>query len=175
MTSIQIANKHKLDVYTLINYILYIYSFIDNNEQDEDYKLCYPSFQKINDDISISEPTIVKYNNVLQEYNIIRCDYAGYKETAKGQIRNTKMFYCRYMDKELLIKRVNTYRDKEGIIKQSKLSKNKSNTRRSLKQIINNLTDKVKNNTIVEIEEIRLKLLQEEYKKLEYTEEDKQE
>jgi hypothetical protein len=167
---INIANKHKLDTYSLINFVLYIYSFIDNNEQDEDYKLCYPSFNKINEDIELSESTIIKYNNILQKYNIIRCDCAGYKETSKGKIKNSKMFYCRYQDKDKLINRINTYRIKEGFIKQNKLSKDKSNTRRSLTTIMNHLKEKVKNNTITEIESIRLELLQEEYEKLKYIE-----
>lgn len=160
---IEIAYKRKLDTYSLINFVLYIYSFIDNNEQDEDYKLCYPSFNKINDDIGISETTIIKYIDALQENEIICCDYAGFKETTKGQIRNSKMFYCRYQDEEILIKRVQAYRTKEGFIKQNKLSKNKTNLKRSLKQQINILNKKFNNDKINEIEKERLILLQEEY------------
>lgn len=170
---INVAHKYKLDTYSLINFILYIYSFIDNNEQDEDYKLCYPSFNNINDNIGISETTIVKYINILQENNIICCDYAGFKETVKGQIRNAKMFYCRSEDKEFLIKRVQAYREKEGFIKQNKLSKNKSNLKRSLKQQINILNEKLNNDKINEIEKERLKLLQEEYQEVEQQKEEK--
>ena len=164
---INIAHINRLDTYSLINFIVYIYSFIDNNEQDEDYKLCYPSYNKINEDIGLSESTITKYIDILQENKIIECDYAGYKETTKGRIRNSKMFYCRYQDKELLITRINNYREKEGFIKQNKLSKNKSNMKRSLKQMINKLNDKIDKNTITDVEQIRLDLLQEEYKKIE--------
>jgi len=169
-----IANKHKLNTYSLIHLIIYIYSFIDNNEQDEDYKLCYPSYSKINEDIELSESTITKYLDILQQYKIIACDYAGFKETTKGQIKNSKMFYCRYQDKELLITRINNYRAKEGFIKQNKLSKNKSNLKRSLKQIINNLKEKENKNLITTIEKERLKLLQEEYKNIEQQKEEKE-
>jgi hypothetical protein len=172
---IDIANKHKLDTYSLINFVLYIYSFINNNEQDEDYKLCYPSLDKINDEIGLSESTIIKYINALLLNKIIDCDYAGFKETSKGKIKNSKMFYCRYQDKEKLINRINTYREKEGFIKQNKLSKNKINLKRSLKQQINILNKKMDKHTITDTEEIRLKLLQEEYKNIEQQEEKKRE
>jgi hypothetical protein len=172
---INIAHKHKLDTYSLINFVIYIYSFIDNNKQDEDYKLCYPSFEKINDEIGLSESTIIKYINVLLLNEIIDCDYAGFKETTKGKIRNSKMFYCRYQDKEKLHTRVNNYRIKEGFIKQNKLSKNKANLKRSLKQQINKLNSKLNKNIITDTEGIRLQLLQEEYENIEQQEERKRE
>jgi hypothetical protein len=164
---LKIANQNKIDTYSLINFVLYIYSFINNNETDEDYKLCYPSFSNISDGIGIGESTITKYIDILQENKILCCDCAGYKETSKGQIRNAKMFYSRYIDKELLINRINKFRTKEGFIKQNRISKNKTNMKRSLKQMINILNDKLNNNSITEIEKIRLELLQEEYNKLE--------
>lgn len=170
---INIANIHKLDIYSLIHFVVYIYSFIDNNEQDEDYKLCYPSYNKINDDIGLSESTIEKYIDILKEYKIIECDYAGYKETIKGQIRNSKMYYCRYQDKEKLIERIHNERVNHGFIKQNKLSKNKSNMKRSLKQMINKLNTKTDNNTITDIEKVRLDLLCEEYGKITKEKEDK--
>jgi hypothetical protein len=164
---LKIANKNKLDTYSLINFVLYIYSFINNNQTDEDYKLCYPSFSTISDTIGIGESTIVKYINILQENKIICCDNAGYKETSKGQIRSSKMFYSRYRDKDILINRVNKYREENGLIKQHRLSKDKTNMKRSLKQMINTLENKIKKNSINEIEIKRLELLQEEYNKLE--------
>lgn len=170
---IHIANLYKLDIYSLINFVIYIYSFINNNELDEDYKLCYPSYSKINDDIGISETTIEKYINILQDHKIIECDYAGFKETTKGQIRNGKMFYCRYQDKDKLITRVDNERKRNGFIKQNKLSKNKSNIKRSLKQMINKLNNKASNNKITDIEKVRLELLKEEYIKLTNTKEEK--
>ncbi|WP_252251133.1 hypothetical protein [Clostridium sp. VAP52] len=168
---INISYKNKLDTYSLINFVIYIYSFIDNNEKDEDYKLCYPSFDKINDEIGLSEATIIKYINILLLNKIIDCDYAGFKETTKGKIRNSKMFYCRYEDKEILHNRVNDYRIKEGFIKQNKLSKNKTNLKRSIKQKINKLNDKLDKNIITDTEQIRLELLQTEYEKIEQQEE----
>lgn len=164
---LKIANKYKLDEYSLINFVLYIYSFINNTETEEDYKLCYPSFNNISDAIGIGESTIVKYTDILQANEILYCDYAGYKETTKGQIKNSKMFYSRYMDVELLKNRVDRYREQNGFIKLNKLSKNKSNIKRSLKQMINTLENKINNNTITNLEEQRLILLQEEYNKLE--------
>ncbi|NRU52531.1 hypothetical protein [Clostridium beijerinckii] len=164
---LKIANTYKLDTYSLINFVLYIYSFINNSETDEDYKLCYPSFNNISDTIGIGESTIVKYTDILQANEILYCDYAGYKETTKGQIKNSKMFYSRYMDIELLTNRVNRYREQNGFIKLNKLSKNKSNIKRSLKQMINTLENKINENTITNLEQERLKLLQEEYNKLE--------
>ena len=69
---------------------------------------------------------------------------------------------------------INNYRAKEGFIKQNKLSKNKSNLKRSLKQIINNLKEKENKNLITTIEKERLKLLQEEYKNIEQQKEEKE-
>lgn len=164
---LNISKKYNLDTYSLINFVLYIYSFINNSEQDEDYKLCYPSFNNISDTIGIGESTIVKYTDILQSNQIIYCDYAGFKETSKGQIKNSKMFYCRYMDVELLTNRINRYREQNGFIKLNKLSKNKSNIKRSLKQMINTLENKINENIITNLEQERLKLLQEEYNQLE--------
>ena len=164
---IHIAHKNNIDTYSLINFVLYIYSFINNNELDEDYKLCYPSLNKINDDTGLSETTIIKYTELLINNEIMLSDYAGYRETIKGKIRNGKMFYCRYQDKELLNKRINNYREKEGFIKQNKLSKDKSNMKRSIKQIINKLNNKLDKNIITDNERIRLNLLLQEYSELE--------
>lgn len=164
---LKISKQYNLDTYSLINFVLYIYSFINNTETEEDYKLCYPSFNNISDTIGIGESTIVKYTDILQINEILYCDYAGYKETTKGQIRNSKMFYCRDMDVELLTNRVNKYREQNGFIKLNKLSKNKSNIKRSLKQMINTLENKINENTITGLEQERLKLLQEEYNNLE--------
>lgn len=164
---LKISKKYNLDTYSLINFVLYIYSFINNTETDEDYKLCYPSFNNISDTIGIGESTIVKYTDILQSNEIIYCDYAGFKETSKGQIKNSKMFYCRYMDVELLTNRVNRYREQNGFIKLNKLSKNKSNIKRSLKQMINTLENKINEGIITNLEKERFKLLQEEYNQLE--------
>lgn len=164
---LKISKQYNLDTYSLINFVLYIYSFINNTETDEDYKLCYPSFNNISDTIGIGESTIVKYTDILQSNQIIYCDYAGFKETSKGQIKNSKMFYCRYMDVDLLTNRINRYREQNGFIKLNKLSKNKSNIKRSLKQMINTLENKINENVITNLEKERLKLLQEEYNNLE--------
>ena len=83
------------------------------------------------------------------------------------------MFYCRYQDKDKLIIRVDNERKRNGFIKQNKLSKNKTNIKRSLKQMINKLNNKASNNKITDIEKVRLELLKEEYIKLTNTKEEK--
>lgn len=160
---IDISKKYKLDTYSLIRLVLYLFSCINCNKDIEDYCLCYPSFKNISDEVGISETTIEKYITILQYEKIIDYDYAGYKETAQGKVKNGHMFYSRYMDRNLLIERVKNERIREGFIKLNKLSKDKSNMKRSISQMINKLNNK---NNLTDIETERLKLLEETYNRL---------
>ena len=83
--------------------------------------------------------------------------------SANGDIRNTKMYYCRYRDKEKVINRIKEERE-NGIITYNKLSRNKGNLKRSLKQIINKLTSKKEELTKEDI--LKLDLLNKEHKRL---------
>lgn len=163
---IEIAKKHNIDIYNLLNFVLYIYSLLDNNEGQDEYKLCYPSFSKIYETISLSETTIEKYIALLKKYEIIESDYAGYKETSKGKIKNGKMFYCRYMDRDILINRINKEREEFGFIKLNKLSKDKRNLKISLTQKINNINKLKEKGLTNDLDIERLNILIEERSKL---------
>ena len=141
--------------------VLYLFSCINCNEESEDYKLCYPSFENISDQTGLSESTIEKYIVILRNEELIEYDYAGYKEQANGKIKNGHMFYCRYMDRNILIKRIEAERELNGFIRLNKLSKDKSNMKRSISQMINKLESKKQ---ITDIETTRLNLLKEQYK-----------
>lgn len=170
---LEYSKHNRIDLYSLMNLYIYIVSHINCNDKDEYYNLCYISHERIIDDLGISENSIIKYIDILIQLNILRCDYAGYKETAKGQIKNGVMHYCRVEHEQLLIEKLNEIRSKKGFIKLNNKSKDKSNIKKSLKQQLNNLNKKIENNTITEVEKVSYKLIKEEYKKLKIKE-DKQ-
>lgn len=163
---LEYSKENRVDLYALMNLYIYIISHINCNEMDEYYNLCYLSNERIIDDLAISENTITKYTNILQELNILRCDYAGYKETASGKIKNGVMHYCRFEHEKILIDKLEEIRKNKGFIRLSPKSKDKSNVKKSIKQQINYLEKKIKEETITNIELSSYKLLKEEYKKL---------
>ena len=160
---LEYSKNNRIDLYSLMNLYIYIISCINCNKEDEDYNFCYISNVTIVDKLGISENSIIKYINILQELNIIRCDYAGYKETAKGQIKNDVTHYCRFEHEEMLINRLEKIRKEKGFIKVNPRSKDKSNLKRSLKQQMNNLNKKKEDKTITEVEKISYELIKEEY------------
>lgn len=163
---LKLADTYNIDKFQLIQLFVLILSYINNNDDmsnEHDYLLAYPSYQLIEDRIGLSPHTIEKYINILKDDELLYFDYAGYTVSANGDIRNTKMYYCRYRDKEKVINRIKEERE-NGIITYNKLSRNKGNLKRSLKQIINKLTSKKEELTKEDI--LKLDLLNKEYKKL---------
>lgn len=163
---LKLADTYNIDKFQLIQLFVLILSYINNNDDmsnEHDHLLAYPSYQLIEDRIGLSPHTIEKYINILKDDELLYFDYAGYTVSANGDIRNTKMYYCRYRDKEKVINRIKEEREK-GIITYNKLSRNKGNLKRSLKQIINKLTSKKEELTKEDI--LKLDLLNKEYKKL---------
>lgn len=157
------SKRHKIDKYNLLGIYIYIMSCINKDQANEDYLLCYPSYERIASELNIISNTINSYIKVLKELKIIYYDYAGYKETNKGKIKNSNMFYCRYKDKNILIDRVNNIALKEGYIKVNNKSKNTSNEKRSIKMKLNNLNKK---GNLTEEEKKLKKELENNYKKL---------
>ena len=163
---LKLADTYNIDKFQLIQLFVLILSYINNNDDmsnEHDHLLAYPSYQLIEDRIGLSPHTIEKYINILKDDELLYFDYAGYTVSANGDIRNTKMYYCRYRDKEKVINRIKEERE-NGIITYNKLSRNKGNLKRSLKQIINKLTSKKEELTKEDI--LKLDLLNKEYKKL---------
>lgn len=158
-----ISEKYELKTSTLIKLVLYIFSCLGNDEKIDNYKLAYPSFKTMSEDLGICESTISKYINILKQEEIIDFDYAGYKETAKGKIKNSNMFYCRYTDRDILHNKIRLERKNKGFIQINNLNKNKSNLKRGIKQQINILEKK---NELTDTESEKLILLKEEYDKL---------
>ena len=163
---LKLADTYNIDKFQLIQLFVLILSYINNNDDmsnEHDHLLAYPSYQLIEDRIGLSPHTIEKYINILKDNELLYFDYAGYTVSANGDIRNTKMYYCRYRDKEKVINRIKEERE-NGIITYNKLSRNKGNLKRSLKQIINKLTSKKEELTKEDI--LKLDLLNKEYKRL---------
>lgn len=161
------AKDNKLDTGIMLKICLYILSCINEDEKSEDYKLSYPKLMTIAEGIDITEKTVLKHINALKELKILNFDYAGFKETRDGKIKNGNMFYCRYKDEKLLLERLEKERKEKGFIKQNKLQKDKTNLKRRITQEINYINKKIDNNTADKIELEKLKLLKKEYNKLE--------
>lgn len=161
------SKENKLDTSIMLKICLYILSFINENEQDEYYKLAFPKMATIAENVDVTEKTVLKHINALKELKILNFDYAGFKEMRDGKIKNGNMFYCRYEDSKILLAQLERERNTKGFIKQNKLQKDKSNLKRRITQEINYINKKIENNTADEIEREKIKLLKEEYSKLE--------
>lgn len=161
------SKENKLDTSIMLKICLYILSFINENEQDEYYKLAFPKMTTIAENVDVTEKTLLKHINALKELKILNFDYAGFKEMRDGKIKNGNMFYCRYEDSKILLEQLERERSTKGFIKQNKLQKDKSNLKRRITQEINYINKKIENNTADEIEREKIKLLKEEYSKLE--------
>lgn len=161
------SKENKLDTSIMLKICLYILSFINENEQDEYYKLAFPKMTTIAENVDVTEKTVLKHINTLKELKILNFDYAGFKEMRDGKIKNGNMFYCRYEDSKILLEQLERERSTKGFIKQNKLQKDKSNLKRRITQEINYINKKIENNTADEIEREKIKLLKEEYSKLE--------
>lgn len=163
---LKIANENNVDKFQLIQLVLFILSYMNNNEDisnEQEYLMCYPSFKSIEEYIGLSQYTIEKYINILKKNEILYCDYAGYSVYANGSVKNTKMYYCRYKDKERVVNKINEER-KSGVISYSKLNRDKGNIKRKIKQTINKLVSKEEELTKEEL--IKLNMLNEEYKNI---------
>lgn len=156
------CKKNKINKYLIIHLYLYILSCINNNKQDEDYKLAYPKIETIANELKISENTVLKYIDILKENKLIYYNNVGYK-IVNGEYKMTNTYYCRVEDIELLNNRLDKIKQTKNITIMNKSDKLKTNNKRSLKQKINKLTNKL-NKTNEEIE--KLKILQEEYEQL---------
>jgi hypothetical protein len=161
------SKENKLDTSIMLKICLYILSFINENEQDEYYKLAFPKMTTIAENVDVTEKTVLKHINALKELKILNFDYAGFKEMRDGKIKNGNMFYCRYEDSKILLEQLERERSTKGFIKQNKLQKDKSNLKRRITQEINYINKKIENNTADEIEREKIKLLKGEYSKLE--------
>jgi hypothetical protein len=163
---IDYSNENKIDVYSLIKTYTYICSTFNNNVQSEDYLLGFPSLVNISDIVEITEKTALKYINIFDDLKIFVFDYAGYKETSKGQIKNGHMYYTRVGNEDLLLQKLNNERIKHGYIKINQRNKDKSNLKRSITLKIKHIKEKQEKGqaNIIDIENI--KLLTEQYEEL---------
>jgi hypothetical protein len=159
---LDICENNKLDKYKMIHMCLYILSCIDNSDIDEEYKTARPSLRTISDIVDISEITILKYIEVLENENILYYDCVGYK-IVNGKYKMTNTYYSRMEDKEILDKLIQKKKQEVGINIMTSKDKNKTNKKRSLKQKINKLYNK-ENKTDEDLE--LLKQLTEEYEQL---------
>lgn len=152
-------NDEPINNYLLLQLFSYIIRLISNNALSDTYLLSYPSYKDFNEKLGLSDGTISKYIDILQDIDLIRCDYAGIEQLLSGKIKNTKMYYCRTKDEQALIDRIEFERKENGFIKVNNKSRDDSNLKRSITQRINKLETKLRDNTITETEIITLKEL----------------
>lgn len=165
---IQYSYKNNIDTYSLIKTYIYICSCINTDSNSIEYLLAFPKILTIAEAVEVSEKTILKHLKILKDLNIFVFDYSGYKEDRNGKIKikNDVMYYTRPENIELLLNRLQQKRSEEGFISINKRSKDKSNLKRKLKGEINSILNKQKNNKSTILEDEKLKLLQDEYNKL---------
>lgn len=159
---IDYCKEHKLNKYYITHVFLYILACIKYDEQSEDHKICYPSIKTIANEIDLSETTIIKYLKALQSMKLIYYNQTGYK-IENGQYKTTKTYYSRYEDKHCVEDIIDNEKNKHSIKPLDKTSKSKTNTKRSLKQKINRLSNKINKS---EEEVKKLEQLKIEYEKL---------
>lgn len=139
---INYCNNNKVDKYLMLKLFLYIVRKINNNEKDEDYKLCYPSILKIAEVLKISETTVLKYIKILRdELELLYYDNVGYK-IVNGKYKATNIFYSKMKDKDYVIQRIKKEQENKSVTSLDKPTKNKLNQKRSIKQKINILIKK---------------------------------
>lgn len=160
---IEYSKKNKINKSLLLNVLIYILSFINENEADENYKLAFPSLINIAETIDITEKSVLKYINILKDLNILVFDYAGIKKLKDGTIKNTNMYYARAENEKELLNKIKEERNKKNFIALTDLGKDKINLRRKLKQEINCLNRK---DNLTTIEKEKLNKLKEEYNNL---------
>ena len=159
---LDLCQRKNMNKYNIIHLYLYILSFIKENEQDEDYKLAYPSINNIAEALQLSDYTVLKYIKELKKEGILYYDSIGYK-IVNGEYKMTSTYYCRIEDKDKLDNYIELKRKDKGIKSMTSKDKNTTNLKRSLKQKINKLT--IKENKSQE-EILKLKELEKEYKDL---------
>ena len=139
---LEYSKENNIDKYLIIHLYLYILSWINNNKQDEDYKLSYPSIEKIANELDISETTVLKYIDILKDNKLLHYNNVGYK-IVQGKYKMTNTYYCRYEDREILENRLNSIKKNKDIKILDSNDKIKTNNKRSLKQKINKLNNKI--------------------------------
>ena len=71
---IEYSNNNKVDTSLLLNTLIYILSFINENKEDENYKLSFPTLLNIAENVGITEKSVLKYINILKDINILIFD-----------------------------------------------------------------------------------------------------
>lgn len=155
--------NNEIDIYLLFKTMLYILSYINENKQEEYYKLAFPTLATLKDKLNITEKTLLKYINILKDLNILTFDYAGITITKDNEVRNGNLFYCRPEDEKYLTERLIKEREEKGFIKISKLNKDKIKLKTTLTQKINYLKNKTQ---LSELEQDKLNRLTIERQKL---------
>ena len=164
---IDYSNNHKADLYKLLHMYTYICSCINNNKQDDNYKLCYMTLNTLIKEMEMSNNTILKYLDVLdKELKIIKHDYAGYKYISKTEVKCNITHFSRYDDREILNNKLNRIRQEVGFKESTPEMRNYVKKKISIKNKISRLEKKEKKDILTEKDANKLLSLREEYKKL---------
>ena len=122
-------NKEKLSHLKLLLYYCYLKCRMYKRPKDDQMvvsggraEVTYPTFEKINKDLGLTDDTIDKYNKVLLALDMIRYKSAGtwyYKNDPNKIVRESVNFYTLFTDEETA-----DYNLKEGIKYYKKLDRN---------------------------------------------------
>lgn len=134
-------NDNRIDRSRLIYLYTYISSFINEDPQNENYKLGYPSIELLESQTGLSNKTILKYRRILKDLNIINYDYLGCN-ISTDEFKLTNTYYCRMEDTNKLKQRMEALNCIANTRKFSEDDKKKINSKRSIKQRINYLSKK---------------------------------
>jgi hypothetical protein len=131
---VDVSKNNKLKFGNLFTYFSYIIKNIGNNEKKENYKVCFPSFKAINENTGISKTTMIIYNTLLKENELLLVGNAG-KEHDEQNIVN---LYARPKDNDQFDKALKLQKEKIKFQYNYKYEQLQEDKQRSLKQKINN-------------------------------------
>lgn len=138
---INYCNNNNIDKSALIYLYVYLSSCINEDPNNDNYKLCYPSIELLELQTKLSKNTIIKYKQILKDLRIINYDYLGYN-MSRDDLKLTNTYYCRMEDTDRLVERMKVLNCMAHMQELSIADKKKMNEKRSLKQKINNLKRK---------------------------------
>lgn len=131
---ISVSKNNGLKFGSLFTYFSYIIKNIGNTDSKENYKVSYPSFKAINENTGISKTTMIMYNTLLKENELLLVENAG-KENDEQNIVN---LYARPEDKDQFNKVLKLQKAKIKNQYNYKYEQIQEDKQRSLKQKINN-------------------------------------
>lgn len=129
-----IKYKKGFSIYKAISCFGYLMMYIGTKKNDKNYKVCYPTFDKISQVLNISKPTIDSYNKLLKNCKVLAYDNTLYNIGLGKSECNT---YSRFCDVEYLNKYIDKKSERNTLIRTKKSNQSLLSKQKSIKQKIN--------------------------------------